>query len=54
LTMVWCFLAHYLVKRTFLADRFRRIGDRVLPFVLIGLEIYILADIPVAFSMFKV
>jgi cadmium resistance protein CadD (predicted permease) len=53
LTMVWCFLAHYLVKRTFLAERFRRIGDRVLPFVLIGLGIYILADTPVAFSMFK-
>jgi cadmium resistance protein CadD (predicted permease) len=53
LTMVWCFLAHYLVKRTSFADRFHQIGDRVLPFVLIGLGIYILADTPAAFSMFK-
>jgi cadmium resistance protein CadD (predicted permease) len=44
LTMVWCFLANYLVKRSFLADIFRRVGDRVLPFVLIGLGIYILTE----------
>jgi cadmium resistance protein CadD (predicted permease) len=26
LTMLWCFLAYYLVKRSILADNFRRIG----------------------------
>jgi cadmium resistance protein CadD (predicted permease) len=44
LTMFWCLLANYLVKRSFLAGSFRRIGSRVLPFVLIGLGIYILAE----------
>ncbi|MDQ3840372.1 MAG: cadmium resistance transporter [Thermoproteota archaeon] len=44
LTMLWCLLANYLVKRSSLADRFRRIGDRILSFVLIGLGIYILAE----------
>jgi hypothetical protein len=29
---------------SFLADRFRRIGSRVLPYVLIGLGTYILAE----------
>lgn len=52
LTMFWCFLANYLVKRSFLAGSFRRIGNRVLPFVLIGLGIYILTEtfIPVIVS----
>jgi cadmium resistance protein CadD (predicted permease) len=40
----WCFLANYLVKHSFLADIFRHIGSRLLPFVLIGLGIYILAE----------
>ena len=44
LTMLWCFLANYLVKRSFLAGIFRRVGRRVLPFVLVGLGIYILAE----------
>ena len=44
LTALWCFLAYYFVKHSFLADLFRRIGSRVLPVVLIGLGIYILAD----------
>jgi cadmium resistance protein CadD (predicted permease) len=44
LTMLWYLLANYLVKRSSLADRFRRIGDRILSFVLIGLGIYILAE----------
>ena len=44
LTALWCFLANYFVKRSFLADIFRRIGSRVLPFVLIGLGIYILTE----------
>ena len=44
LTALWCFLAYYFVKHSFLADLFRRIGSRVLPVVLIGLGIYIIAD----------
>jgi cadmium resistance protein CadD (predicted permease) len=44
LTALWCFLANYLVKHSFLADIFRRAGSRVLPFVLIGLGLYILAE----------
>jgi cadmium resistance protein CadD (predicted permease) len=44
LTAFWCFLANYLVKHSFLADMFRSIGSRVLPYVLIGLGLYILAE----------
>ena len=44
LTAFWCFLANYLVKHSFLANVFRSIGSRVLPYVLIGLGIYILAE----------
>jgi cadmium resistance protein CadD (predicted permease) len=44
LTAFWCFLANYLVKHSFLADIFRGIGSRLLPYVLIGLGIYILAE----------
>ena len=44
LTALWCFLANYFVKHSFLADIFRRVGSRVLPFVLIGLGIYILTE----------
>lgn len=44
LTALWCLLANYFVKHSFLADIFRRIGSRVLPFVLIGLGIYILTE----------
>jgi cadmium resistance protein CadD (predicted permease) len=44
LTGAWCITAAYLVNHTFLATRFHHIADRVLPFVLIGLGIYILAE----------
>jgi cadmium resistance protein CadD (predicted permease) len=44
LTAFWCFLANYLIKHSFLADIFRSIGSRVLPYVLIGLGLYILAE----------
>ncbi len=44
LTGVWCGVAYYLVNHTFFAERFRRIASRVLPFVLIGLGLYILAE----------
>jgi cadmium resistance protein CadD (predicted permease) len=43
-TGFWCFLANYLVRHSFLANIFRSIGSRVLPYVLIGLGIYILAE----------
>ena len=44
LTGFWCGLANYFVNHSFLADRFRHIAGRLLPFVLIGLGIYILAE----------
>ena len=44
LTGFWCGLANYFVNHSFLADRFRHIAVRLLPFVLIGLGIYILAE----------
>jgi cadmium resistance protein CadD (predicted permease) len=44
LTGVWCGIASYLVNHSFLADRLRRIASRVLPFLLIGLGIYILIE----------
>ena len=43
-TALWCFLANYLVKHSFLANVFRSVGSRLLPYVLIGLGIYILAE----------
>ena len=42
LTGFWCGLANYFVNNSFLADRFRHIAARLLPFVLIGLGIYTL------------
>jgi cadmium resistance protein CadD (predicted permease) len=44
LTALWSFLANYLVKHGFLADIFRRIGDRILPYMLIVLGLYILTE----------
>jgi cadmium resistance protein CadD (predicted permease) len=44
ITAFWCFMANYLVKHSLLADIFRSIGSRVLPYVLIGLGLYILAE----------
>jgi cadmium resistance protein CadD (predicted permease) len=44
LTAFSCFLANYLVKHSLLVDIFRSIGSRVLPYVLIGLGLYILAE----------
>lgn len=49
LTGLWCIIAHYLVNRTILADRFQRLGSWVMPFVLIGLGVYILAEAYVLF-----
>jgi cadmium resistance protein CadD (predicted permease) len=44
LTGVWCIIASYLANHSFLATRFRRIANWVLPFVLIGLGLYILVE----------
>jgi cadmium resistance protein CadD (predicted permease) len=45
LTGAWCTIAMYLVNHTFLATHFRHVADRVLPFVLMGLGIYILVEV---------
>lgn len=44
LTGVWCGVASYLVNHSFIADRFRLIAIGILPFVLIGLGLYIMAE----------
>ena len=42
MTAIWCSAAYYLVNHPLIASKIRRIGHIVLPFVLIGLGIYIL------------
>lgn len=44
MTAVWCIMAYYLVNHPLVASRIRRIGHIVMPFVLIGIGIYILAQ----------
>jgi len=44
MTAVWCIAAYYLVNHPLVTSRIRRIGHIVLPFVMIGLGIYILAE----------
>jgi cadmium resistance protein CadD (predicted permease) len=44
MTAVWCIAAYYLVNHPSVASRIRRIGHIVMPFVLIGLGVYILAQ----------
>lgn len=44
MTAVWCTAAHFFVNHPLVASRVRHIGTIVLPFVLIGLGIYILTD----------
>jgi cadmium resistance protein CadD (predicted permease) len=43
MTALWCLAGHALVKNRLLGDPIRRYGHLVLPFVLIGLGLYILA-----------
>jgi cadmium resistance protein CadD (predicted permease) len=45
MTAVWCTVAYYLVNHPLIASRIRRIGHIILPFVLIGLGIYILSSV---------
>jgi cadmium resistance protein CadD (predicted permease) len=41
---LWCWLGYLLVKLPWIGDPLRRYGHRMLPFVLIGLGLYILAE----------
>jgi len=43
MTALWCLAGHALVKNRLLGDPIKRYGHLVLPFVLIGLGLYILA-----------
>jgi cadmium resistance protein CadD (predicted permease) len=43
-TVVWCGFAYYLVYHSVLASRIQRVGKLALPFVLIGLGVYILVE----------
>ena len=44
MTAVWCIAAYYLVNHPLLASRIRHTGNIIMPFVLIGLGIYILTE----------
>ena len=44
MTAVWCIAAYYFVNHPLVASRIRHTGNIILPFVLIGLGIYILMD----------
>lgn len=44
MTGLWCLIGYYLVRHPLIARRLRNTGHIVLPFVLIGLGIYILLD----------
>jgi len=44
MTAVLCAAAYYLVNHSLVASRIRRVGHIIMPFVLIGLGIYILAQ----------
>jgi cadmium resistance protein CadD (predicted permease) len=44
MTAIWCIAAYYLVNHPLTASKIRRIGHIILPFVLIGLGLYILSE----------
>jgi len=44
MTALWCFAGYLLVKNRLLGEHIKRFGHLVLPFVLIGLGLYILAE----------
>jgi cadmium resistance protein CadD (predicted permease) len=44
MTAVWCITSYYFVNHPLVASRIRHIGNIILPFVLIGLGIYILTE----------
>ena len=43
-TAAWCAIAYYLVNHRFIATKISRVGHIIVPFVLIGLGVYILAE----------
>jgi cadmium resistance protein CadD (predicted permease) len=43
MTAVWCITSYYFVNHPLVASRIRHVGNIILPFVLIGLGIYILS-----------
>lgn len=44
MTAVWCAAAYYFVNHPLVASGLRRIGHILLPFVLIGIGVYIIAE----------
>ena len=44
MTAIWCIAAYYFVNHPLIASRIRHTGNIILPFVLIGLGIYILTE----------
>jgi cadmium resistance protein CadD (predicted permease) len=44
MTAVWCISSYYFVNHPLVASKIRHIGNIILPFVLIGLGIYILTE----------
>src|SRR5918992_4439699 len=52
LTGLWCAIAYHLVNRPLIASSIKRTGTVALPFVLIGLGIYILAEAFLLISSF--
>jgi cadmium resistance protein CadD (predicted permease) len=42
MTSLWCISAYYLVNHPLIASKIRHTGHIILPFVLVGLGIYIL------------
>ncbi len=44
MTGLWCIAAYYLVNNPLFASKIRRVGQILLPFVLIGLGAYILTE----------
>lgn len=44
MTAVWCITSYYFVNHPLVASKIRHIGNIILPFVLIGLGIYILTE----------
>ena len=44
MTAVWCIVAYYLVNHPLIASKIRQTGHIILPFVLIGIGVYIILD----------
>ncbi len=44
MTALWCIVAYYLVNHPLVASMLRHIGHKILPFILIGLGVYILTE----------